>query len=72
MTPEKLKAIISQGEGTEVELKESKDSLAGKVYESICALLNRRGGHVVLGVDNVTLNCAVQSRLRTCLYVRVS
>jgi ATP-dependent DNA helicase RecG len=28
MTPEKLKAIISQGEGTEVELKESKDSLA--------------------------------------------
>lgn len=52
MTPEKLKAIISQGEGTEVELKESKDSLARKVYESICAFLNRRGGHVVLGVDN--------------------
>ena len=52
MTPEKLKAIISQGEGTEVELKESKDSLARKIYESICAFLNRRGGHVVLGVDN--------------------
>ena len=52
MTPEELKAIISQGEGTEVELKESKDSLARKVYESICAFLNRRGGHVVLGVDN--------------------
>jgi ATP-dependent DNA helicase RecG len=44
MTPEKLKAIISQGEGTEVELKESKDSLARKVYESISAFLNRRGG----------------------------
>ena len=49
MTPEELKAIISQGEGTEVELKESKDSLARKVYESICAFLNRRGGHVAGG-----------------------
>jgi len=67
MTPEKLKAIISQGEGTEVELKESKDSLARKVYESICAFLNRRGGHVVLGVDNdrnvVGINPAVQTYL---------
>ena len=38
--------IIAQKEGTEIEFKESKDSLARKVYESICAFLNRRGGHV--------------------------
>ena len=53
MTPDKLKTIIAQKEGTEIEFKESKDSLARKVYESICAFLNRRGGHVVLGArDN--------------------
>ena len=38
MTPEKLKAIMSQGEGTEVELKESKDSLAQFV---------KRGNHTL-------------------------
>ena len=52
MTPDKLKTIIAQKEGTEIEFKESKDSLARKVYESICAFLNRRGGHVVLGAKD--------------------
>ena len=52
MNPDKLKAIISQSEGTEIEYKKSQDSLARSVYESICAFLNRRGGHVVLGADN--------------------
>ena len=37
MTPDKLKAIIAQKEGTEIEFKESKDNLARKVYDSICA-----------------------------------
>ena len=52
MTPDKLKTIIAHKEGTEIEFKESKDSLARKVYESICAFLNRRGGHVVLGAKD--------------------
>ena len=52
MTPDKLKAIIAQKEGTEIEFKESKDNLARKVYDSICAFLNRRGGHVVLGAKD--------------------
>ncbi len=52
MTPDKLKTIIAQKEGTEIEFKKSQDSLARSVYESICAFLNRRGGHVVLGADN--------------------
>ena len=45
MTPDKLKTIIAQKEGTEIEFKKSQDSLARSVYESICAFLNRRGGH---------------------------
>lgn len=52
MTPDKLKTIISQSEGTEIEFKESKDELARSVYETICAFLNRSGGHVILGAKN--------------------
>lgn len=52
MTPEKLKDIITLKEGTEIEFKRSQDNLARSVYESICAFLNRKGGHIVLGVDD--------------------
>ena len=48
----KAKSDYIPRRGNRSRLKESKDSLARKVYESICAFLNRRGGHVVLGVDN--------------------
>lgn len=45
--------IISSGESITVEFKESKTSLNKDVYESVCAFLNRHGGHLVLGVmDN--------------------
>lgn len=52
MTPEKLKELLSQREGTQIEFKLSKESLSPSVYETICAFLNRRGGHVVLGAEN--------------------
>lgn len=52
MTPEKLKDIITRKEGIEIEFKKSQDNLARSVYESICAFLNRKGGHIVLGVDD--------------------
>lgn len=52
MTPEKLKDIIARKEGTEIEFKKSQENLARSVYESICAFLNRKGGHIVLGVDD--------------------
>lgn len=52
ITVERLKEILAQGESTEVEFKRSRDSLARSVYESICAFLNRRGGHIVLGVND--------------------
>ena len=47
MTKEELKKIISLGEGSTVEFKSSQEGLALSDYETICAFLNRRGGHII-------------------------
>ena len=52
MTPDKLKQLLAHPEGTIIEYKKSQESLTRSVYASICAFLNRRGGHVVLGANN--------------------
>ncbi len=52
MTIEGLKDILRQKEGLGIEFKQSREHLPRNVYESVCAFLNRRGGHVVLGVDD--------------------
>ena len=52
MTIDKIKTILAIGENTEIEFKQSQTKLARSVYESICAFLNRRGGHIILGADN--------------------
>jgi ATP-dependent DNA helicase RecG len=49
----KIKQLIKQGEGQEIEFKESYSSLTRSVFETICAFLNRKGGTILLGVaDN--------------------
>ena len=45
-------SLIEQGEGIEIEFKESRTQLNADVYESVCAFLNRIGGHILLGVSN--------------------
>lgn len=56
MTPEDLRTLIAQGESETLEFKEARKGLNKDVFESICAFLNRQGGHVVLGVkDNGTV-----------------
>jgi ATP-dependent DNA helicase RecG len=53
MKMEHLKKIIRGGENIAVEFKESKKKLNRDVYDSVCAFLNRYGGHLLLGVrDN--------------------
>ncbi len=52
MNPEKLKELLKQGEGTQVEFKTSQFELNRDVFESVCAFLNRKGGHLILGVKN--------------------
>ena len=52
MNPEALKQIIQQGEGVQVEFKAAGFEIPRNVYESVCAMLNRQGGHLILGVNN--------------------
>ena len=52
MLIERLKHIIAQGEGIRTEFKESRSKLPGNLFETICAMLNRDGGDIVLGVDD--------------------
>lgn len=52
MTTERIKEIIAQGEDIEVEFKKATSALPTSLFETICAFLNRKGGHIFLGVDD--------------------
>lgn len=52
MTPTHLKALLTQGEGQNLEFKQSQDKLNKDVFETVCAFLNRKGGELVLGVKD--------------------
>ncbi|MGV8147174.1 MAG: helix-turn-helix domain-containing protein [Alkaliphilus sp.] len=52
MRNEKLQEFISGGENLTVEFKRSKNKLNKDVFETVCAFLNRNGGHLLLGVDD--------------------
>jgi len=47
-----LKALINKGEGIDVEFKACRDQLPKSVYETVCALLIRHGGTILLGVKD--------------------
>ncbi len=50
--PNNLIEFIEAGEGTTIEYKEAKKSLPNSLFESVCSMLNRNGGHIFLGVNN--------------------
>ena len=50
--PNNLIEFIKNGEGTTVEYKEAKKNLPSSLFESICSMLNRNGGHIFLGVKD--------------------
>lgn len=52
MNQEQLKALIAGGESLTVEFKQSRTKLNKDVFESVCAFLNRSGGHLFLGVED--------------------
>jgi len=47
-----IKELIRQGEGILTEFKECRNKLSKDVFESICAFLNRKGGDLLLGVND--------------------
>ncbi|MCK5772925.1 MAG: putative DNA binding domain-containing protein, partial [Thermoplasmata archaeon] len=47
-----LEHLLSMGEGIRVEYKEAKRSLPTSTFETICAMLNRDGGDILLGVED--------------------
>jgi ATP-dependent DNA helicase RecG len=49
---EKINSIISKGEGLNIEFKQARSALPRNVFETICAFLNRKGGHILLGVKD--------------------
>ena len=50
MISEQLRSIIRDGEGLTIEFKECTHQVNKDVYDTVCAFLNRNGGHIVLGV----------------------
>jgi ATP-dependent DNA helicase RecG len=50
--PDRIKELITRGEGVDIEFKTAQFELSGDTFDSICAFLNRNGGHLILGVNN--------------------
>lgn len=48
----RLLELISLGEGLNIEFKQSRNKLNKDVFDSVCAFLNRNGGHLFLGLDD--------------------
>ena len=68
MTSEKLDELISQSEGIEVEFKTSHFELNKDTFETICAFLNRQGGHLLLGIkDNGSVEGVMEGSVSTII-----
>ena len=53
MNIERIKDLLKNKENIRLEFKEAKNDLPKNLFESICAMLNREGGDILLGVaDN--------------------
>ncbi len=52
MTAEQLESLLRQGEGLTSEFKQARHLLPKDVFESVCAFLNRQGGHLILGAGD--------------------
>jgi ATP-dependent DNA helicase RecG len=52
MTEKALNDLIKKGEGLQLEFKEASFALPQSVFQTVCAMLNRQGGHLLLGVSD--------------------
>jgi len=52
MNFERIKRLIKEKENIHLEFKEATTALPGNLFETICAMLNRDGGDILLGVED--------------------
>lgn len=52
MNPERIKRLLKEKENVRLEFKEATTALPGNLFETICAMLNREGGDILLGVTD--------------------
>jgi ATP-dependent DNA helicase RecG len=52
MSIERLQRLLKERENIRLEFKEAQTALPGNLFETICAMLNRDGGDVILGVTD--------------------
>ena len=47
-----LLKLIKNGECSTVEFKTAKKNLPDSLFETVCSMLNRNGGHIFLGIQD--------------------
>ena len=52
MTPERIRQLLLLGENIAIEFKRCGNGIDADTYESVCSMLNRFGGDILLGVEN--------------------
>ena len=73
MTSQELELLIKQGEGYNLEFKQSLPSRASDLAEEVCAFANAAGGTLLIGVDDkgkivgISLDNTNRSRLQNVL-----
>jgi ATP-dependent DNA helicase RecG len=73
MTRQEVETLIQQGEGYNVEFKQSIPSKASDLAEEVCAFANAAGGVIIIGITDkgviagVTLDNVAKSRLQNIL-----
>ncbi len=73
MTPQEVEIFIQQGEGYNVEFKQSIPSKASDLADEVCAFANAAGGVVIIGVTDkgavtgLTIDNTARSRLQNIL-----
>ena len=50
--PENFLKLMKDGECSTVEFKIAKKNLPDSLFETVCSMLNRNGGHIFLGVQD--------------------
>jgi len=66
MNIERVKRLLKEKENVRLEFKEAALALPGNLFESICAMLNRDGGDIVLGAsDNGDVKGMEESQVST-------